>query len=153
MPADFTPFGPGTLILGEIGTEIDISCQIESARIEWEEDTDDDVTTLCGDVVPGATTYSANLTGTLFLDLNDATGALFTSWSQKGQPISFTFVPNTAAGVTAEGTLIWSPLPFGGDEPKANMTADFTWRCVGEPTLTAGGALFAAAGADFGDGE
>lgn len=138
MPPKVTKFGPGTLTIGEVGTSVDISCQIINAQIEWSKDKDDDETTLCGDIVGGATTYTAQLTGELFQDVADAAGILFTSWEQKGTTVPFVFTPNTAAGTKAEGEVTLDPITFGSDEPKANMRADFTWDCVGEPTLTAG---------------
>lgn len=139
MPtAKVTRFGPGTLTLGETATPIDISCQLISAAIEWDKDKDDDETVLCGDVVPGATTYTAQLTGEMFQDVADAAGILFYSWEHKGETVPFTFVPNTAAGTEASGNVTLDPITFGSDEPKANMRSDFTWDIVGEPTLTAG---------------
>lgn len=139
MPtAKKTPLGPGTLVLGEVGTEVDISCQVIDAVIQWEKDKDDDVVVLCGDTVAGATTYTASITGELFQDVDDPAGILATSWAQKGTEIAFSFVPNTAAGTEAAGTLVLDPIDFGGDEPKANMTSDFTWSIVGDPTLTIG---------------
>jgi hypothetical protein len=139
MPtAKKTPLGPGTLTLGDVGSPIDISCQVINAVVEWDKDKDDDVTVLCGDVVAGSTTYTAQITGELFQDVDDPAGILATSWTQKGTEIAFSFVPNTAAGTECEGTLILDPIDFGGDEAKANMTSDFTWAIVGEPTLTIG---------------
>lgn len=139
MPAaKKTPLGPGLLTIGEVGAPIDISCQVITAQIEWDKDKDDDVTVLCGEVVAGETTYTASLTGELFQDVADAAGILFYSWENKGTTVPFTFTPNTAAGTSATGDLVMDPITFGGDEPKANMTSDFTWSCVGEPALTAG---------------
>ena len=145
MVYDVTKFGPGTLTLGEVGTPIDISCQIINAQIEWDKDKDDDVTVLCGDVVPGSATYTATLTGEVYQDLASATGLLFTSWSDKGTTVPFTFTPNTEAGTTATGELILDPITFGGDEPKANMSSDFEFDCVGEPVLAAGTTMQATA--------
>lgn len=136
MPtAKKTPLGPGTLMLGEVGAPIDISCQIITAKIEWEKDKDDDVPVLCGDIVAGATTYTASITGELFQDVEDPAGILSTSWANKGQETPFQFVPNTAAGRECSGVLVLDPIDFGGDEPKANMKSDFTWSIVGEPDL------------------
>jgi hypothetical protein len=141
MPtAKVTKFGPGTLTIGETGTPIDVSCQLINAQIEWDKDKDDDVTVLCGDVVPGSVTYTSTLTGAMFQDVADEAGILFYSWEHKGETVPFTFTPNTAAGTTASGNVTLDPITFGSDEPKANMQADFTWDIVGEPTLTAGGA-------------
>ena len=139
MPtAKSTEFGPGTLVLGEVGTEIDISCQVINAIIEWDKDKDDDVVVLCGDTVAGSTVYSATISGEVFQDVADSAGLLAKSWSAKGTEITFEFVPNTAAGTSATGTLVLDPIAFGGDEAKAKMKSDFSWSIVGEPTLTIG---------------
>ena len=144
-----TKFGPGTLTIGEVGSPIDVSCQIISCQIEWDKDKDDDQVVLCGDTVAGATTYTATLTGEMFQDVADAAGILFYSWANKGATVPFTFTPNTAEGTSAAGDVVLDPLTFGSDEPKANMTSDFTWDCVGEPVLTAGTPLaMSAAGVD-----
>ena len=138
MPtANVTKFGPGALTLGETTGIVDFSCQVINALIEWDKDKDDDVTVLCGDVVAGASTYTATISGTLFQDLV-ASGILEYSWLHKGETVPFTFTPNTANGTKVEGDLIVDPIPFGSDEPKANMQGDFTWNLVGEPTLTIG---------------
>ena len=57
--AKVTKFGPGTLTLGEVGTPIDVSCQVISCQIEWDKDKDDDVVVLCGETVGGSTIYTA----------------------------------------------------------------------------------------------
>lgn len=137
MPANVTKFGPGTISVGTTPTPVDFSAQLINALIEWDKDKDDDVTVLSGDVVPGASTYTATLSGTLFQDLV-ASGILEYSWTHKGETLDFEFVPNTANGTGVAGQLTIDPIPFGSDEPKANMQGDFTWNLVGEPTLTIG---------------
>ena len=119
-----TKFGPGTLTL-DVVAPIDISCQLITAQIEWSKDKDDDETVLCGDVVAGATTYTAQLTGEMFQDVADAAGILHYSWAHKGEIVPFTFTPNTAAGTEASGDVVLDPLTFGSDEPKANMRSRF----------------------------
>lgn len=136
MPANTTKFGPGTLEIGEVGTSVDISCQVITCQVEWDKDKDDDVLVLCGETVAGSTIYTASLTGEMFTDVADAAGILATSWTNKGETVPFTFTPNTEAGTSCAGSLVLDPLVFGSDEPKANMTSDFTWSCVGEPVLT-----------------
>src|SRR5262245_56195578 len=98
MAYNVTKFGPGTITLGSAtpGPIVDFSCQLINATVEWDKDKDDDVTTLCGDVVPGSTTYTATITGTLFQDVGVATGILEYSWDHKGETVPFEFVPNTA---------------------------------------------------------
>lgn len=138
MVAKVTKFGPGTLTLGAVGSPIDVSCQIISCRVEWEKNKDEDVVVLCGETVGGSTIYSATLNGEMFQDVADAAGILFFSWEHKGETVPFTFEPSTAAGTSCTGDVMIDPLMFGSDEPKANMTSDFAWSCVGEPVLTAG---------------
>lgn len=142
MPANVTKFGPGTITVGT--TPVDFSAQLINGLIEWDKDKDDDVTVLSGDVVAGASTYTATLSGTLFQDLV-ATGILEYSWTHKGEQVPFEFTPNTANGTAVAGDLVIDPIPFGSDEAKANMQGDFTWNLVGEPTLTIGTPVGAAA--------
>ena len=148
MPANVTKFGPGTLTIGDVGTPLDVSCQVISAQVEWDKDKDDDIVVLCGETVAGSTIYTAQLTGEMFVDVDDEAGILALSWASKGTTVPFTFEPSTAAGTSCAGELVLDPLAFGSDEPKANMTSDFTWACVGEPTLT-----FAAPAADEADAD
>ena len=136
MPAKVTKFGPGTLTIGETGAPVDVSCQVISCQVEWDKDKDDDIVVLCGETVAGSTIYSATLTGEMFVDVDDPAGILALTWAQKGTTVPFTFTPSTDAGTSCAGDLVLDPLAFGSDEPKANMTSDFTWACVGEPALT-----------------
>ena len=145
MPATTVKLGPGLLTIGETGTPVDFTCQVIGARVEWSVDADDPVQVLCGDSVPGDRTYSASLTGSLFQDLGDAAGIVALSWASKGTELPFTFVPSTEAGQEVSGTLILDPISVGGDEAGANMTSDFDWAIVGEPTLGAIVPLGAAA--------
>src|SRR5262245_24058217 len=135
MPATTVKLGPGELSVGETGTAVDFTCQVTAAQVEWEVDEGDDTPVLCGETVPGERTYSSHLTGTLFQDLGAASGIVEYSWLHKGEEVPFTFVPNTAAAKQVSGNLILDPLSVGGDEAGANMTSDFDWAIVGEPTL------------------
>jgi hypothetical protein len=137
MAASTTKLGPGTLTIGETGSEVDFSCQVIGARIAWDVTADDDVPTMCGDVVAGDRTYTAALSGSLFQDLADPDGIVYYSWDHKGEAVPFTFTPSTAIGAVATGTITLDPLDVGGDDASAKLTADFEWACVGEPVLTA----------------
>ena len=137
MAAIISKFGPGTLSIGEVGTAIDISCQIEFASVQWDKTKDDDVMVLCGDVVPGATTRTATLSGHIFQDTSSATGIVQASWGAlKGQTVPFKFVPNTADDVQVAGEVTVEPITVGSGEAGANMASDFEWDIVGEPTLS-----------------
>jgi len=135
MAAKVHKLGPGTLKIGATGSEVDFSCQITAAHVDTEVDEGDDTTVLCGDVVPGARTYSHSLAGTLFQDL-DAAGIVALSWEQAGTQQDFEFTPSTASAAKVDGTLILDPLTIGGDEAGENMTSDFDFAIVGTPTFT-----------------
>lgn len=136
MSGTATKLGPGTLIIGETTTTLDMSCQLSAAHVEWDKDKEDDVPVLCGEDVAGATDYSAKLTGTVLLDLSDGGMVEFT-WTHKGEQFPFVFIPNTESAKQVKGTVTIDPLDVGGDEVKKNMSVDFEWDCVGEPTFEA----------------
>src|SRR5262245_12685512 len=133
MPAKTVKLGPGKLSIGSTGTEVDFTCQVTAATVEWSVDVGDDTPVLCGETVPGERTYTAALSGTLYQDLGLANGIVAYTWAHKGEEIPFEFEPSTTAGVSVTGTVILDPLSVGGDEAGANMTSDFEWAIVGEP--------------------
>jgi hypothetical protein len=135
MPATVVKLGPGTLTVGATGTPVDFSCQITAAQVEWNVSADDPVTVLCGDSVPGARTYDAHLTGTLFQDLGLVGGIVEYSWAHKGETVPFEFVPATDVATSVTGDLIIDPISVGGDTAGDNMTSDIDWTIVGEPVL------------------
>lgn len=135
MAAKVNKLGPGTLTVGETGTEVDFSCQVTAAHVDTEVDAEDTVTVLCGDSVPGARNYSHVMAGTLLQDL-DAAGIVAYSWEHAGETVPFTFTPVTDLAAEVAGELILDPLTIGGEEAGANMTADFEWPIVGTPTFT-----------------
>jgi hypothetical protein len=126
--------GPGTLTIGETGTEVDASCLVNNAKITMTKDEADSTTKLCGDVVPGAITYTYVLEGNVDIDPSDPTGLFQLCDTHKGESYPFTFVPNTVDGTQATGTVILDPLDFGADEYGADMTSDFSFTMVGDPT-------------------
>lgn len=138
-PGETFPLGPGELKIGEIGTEIDVSCLLNNAVITPEKDQGDATTKLCGTVVPGAVTYTYTLAGNIDLDIADASGLFALSQSGAGTQVAFSFTPSTAAATVATGTLTLDPLPFGGDEMGTTMAADFEFSIVGTPGYAIGG--------------
>lgn len=129
-------YGPGTLQFGETGTEIDVSCQVNSATIEPSKDKADDKTMLCGTVKAGAVTYTYVLTGNLDIDSETADGFFAFCDANAGAEVPFTYTPNTAAETTATGTVVIDPLAFGGEEYGEDMASDFEFDLVGKPTYT-----------------
>lgn len=135
-----TKFGPGTLQLGETGSEIDASCLVNSLTITNDVDEGDSVTKLCGTVQPGARTYTYHLEGNLDTDQDVGADGLFAlSQVAKGTEVKFTFTPNTEEGTSVAGIVIIDPMDFGADEYGAWMASDITWALVGDPTYTWGG--------------
>lgn len=133
MPAESYIVGPGTLVLGETGTELEISCQIKSALVEWDVDTEDDTDLLCGDVLPGDEKFTAQISGNMLQDLSDD-GIVEWSWTNKGTSQPLKFIPNTAEAKQITGTIKVRPLSVGGDA-KTRAESDFEWPFVGEPDL------------------
>lgn len=128
--------GPGTLKIGATGSLIDVSCQVNNAKIEPTKNEGTATTKLCGDVRPGSVTYTSALSGNLDVDAATASGLFALSWSEKGTEQAFEFTPSTAMGTSAAGTLIIDPLRFGADNYGDDLTSDFAFSIVGEPTFT-----------------
>jgi len=134
-----TVLGPGTLTIGETGTEIDVSCLVNGARISPSKDQKDATQKLCGTKVPGAVTYTAALSGNVDIDPDAGAAGLFAlSWSKPGTQQAFKFVPNTAEGTAASGTLVLDPLDYGADAYGDVLTSDFEFAIVGTLTFKYG---------------
>ena len=87
MPAKVNKLGPGYLTIGEVGTEVDFSCQVTAAHVDWTADVAEETTVLCGEVIPGARTYTSELAGTLLQDLDDG-GIVDYSWDHRGEQVA-----------------------------------------------------------------
>ena len=145
MAAANIPFGPGELTIGEVGTEIDVSCLVNSMQLVPSKDQGDPKTKLCGDVVAGAVSYTWALSGNVDQDNAVAAGFAAFCYENRGTTQTFTFTPNTAAGASATGQLVVDPLTFGGEEFGEDMVSDIEFSVVGDPTITFGtGATMAA---------
>ncbi|WP_330182822.1 hypothetical protein OHB26_03665 [Nocardia sp. NBC_01503] len=131
MPVASYKMGPGTLTLGDVGTNIDISCQITSATLSPDKNKDDDLNTLCGGVLAGEITYDWTLKATIIQDLS-TNGINTWSLTHAGEQVPFKFVPNTVLDKGFQGTLTVDPLAIGGDV-KTRPTADVEWSVVGQP--------------------
>jgi hypothetical protein len=129
-------FGPGTLSIGATGSEIDIECLINGARIAMSKDEGDSTTKLCGTVKPGKLTYTYALSGNIDVDSSDPAGIFALSQMSPGTQQPFIFTPSTAGETSAAGTLIIDPLDFGADEFGVDMTSDFEFSLIGPPVYT-----------------
>jgi hypothetical protein len=138
LPETTRPLGPGLLKIGDIGTEIDVSCLVNNAVIAAEKTQGDSTTKLCGDVRAGSVTYDYSLSGNMDTDVTDVAGFFALSQAEPGTQLSYVFTPSTDGGTTATGTLVVDPLDFGGDTTGETMTSDFEFALVGKPTYTYG---------------
>lgn len=136
--------GPGTLKIGDVGSEVDYAAQMTGCTVKWDKEKEDDTPVLSGGSLTGDTTYTATLAANLFQDLGEVAGLVEFSWANKGMEVSVTFVPSTAAGRQVTGTVIVDPIDVGGEEAKSRPRSDIEWAFVGEPTLGALAAGFAA---------
>lgn len=127
--------GPGSLVIGETGTPLEISCQITACTVEFETDAEDDVPTLCGGTLAGDETETATLTGTIIQDLSDD-GIVEYTWANSGTVQPVVFIPNTDVGKQILGSVKIRSLNVGGDV-KTSPTSDFEWPFVGLPTMEA----------------
>lgn len=125
--------GPGTLTIGETGSLLDLSCQVTEVKVTWDDDTDDDIPVLCGSVIPGAATYTAQLEATIVQDMS-AGGVIDYTWTHKGETVPVTFTP-TAGSATVTGEVTVKPVDLGGKVGSKN-DADVEWPFNGEPQFT-----------------
>lgn len=129
--------GPGTLKIGATGSEIDASCLVNSITLTPTKDQGDSKTMLCGTVKQGSVKYTWELTGNLDIDLEAGeAGLLALSYEAKGSEQTFSYIPNTEDGTEFAGTLVLDPLDVGADEYGADLSSDFAFAVVGEPTIT-----------------
>jgi len=137
-------FGPGTLKIGATGTEIDVSCLVNSCTITADKNEGDSTTKLCGTTKPGAITYSFHMDGNIDIDSALSGGLFALSQEEAGSEQAFEYVPNDeitaplTAATKAAGTLILDPLDFGGDTAGEYMASDFSFTIVDKPAYTYG---------------
>src|SRR4051812_24561266 len=136
LPSDTGQLGPGVLKIGATGSEIDVSCYVNNAQIEWTDSATDATKKLCGAVRAGVTTFTAQLTGNIDVDAGNDAGLFALSWSAKGSQQAFEFTPSSLLVTSAAGILVIKPLTFGASEYGADLTSDIAFDIVGDPVLT-----------------
>jgi hypothetical protein len=145
--------GPGELLIGETGAEIDVSCLVNNAILSASPSTSDPTTKLCGTQKQGTTTYSATLSGNIDIDPDVSESLFCLSWEMPGSEQPFKFTPDSADGTYAEGTLVLQPLDFGSTgDYGSDLTADFEFQVLWKPTISCsgGGGTVPATGATAG---
>lgn len=126
--------GPGSLVFGTTGSELDISCQVTACRVTFDSDKEDDLPTLCGGVIAGEKVYSAKLEFTAGQD-SEAGGMTDYTWTNAGKEVPVKFVPFESEVASVQGVVVIDPTEFGGDVRKRN-TSDAEFDFVGMPRFT-----------------
>lgn len=127
-----TTLGPGTLLIGAAGSEVDYSIKVNSIRLTTGHDTTDPTTKLDGSQFPGTTTFTGELSGNVDVDAEVEDGLFQLSSEHSGTVQSFRFLPNDAAEAEAAGLLTIMPLDLGADAYGDTLTSDFTWSTMGD---------------------
>ena len=126
--------GPGTLIFGETGSQLEISTLTKSAKVTWSVDQEDDELFLAGNVEAGERKFTATLSVTARQELKKD-GIVDWSWNTRGTDTPFQGVPARTAEGQVSGRVVITPIDLGGEVGK-KPTSDFEWKCVGHPTYT-----------------
>lgn len=134
MAVDTLTMGPGTLVLGEVGSVKALSSQVTNARVVPSVDNGDAINVLSGESVPGDRTETWTLEGTLVQDFGTLDGVVEWLFTNRGTAVPFTFVPNTAAGREVTGTVTVEAVQIGGDA-KTKPTSDFSFLLSGDPVI------------------
>lgn len=125
--------GPGTLVLGSVGTQLDMSCQLTEIKFTAEANSEDSEAVLCGDTIAGARTYEWQMTGSLFQDI-ETDGVIDFSWKYAGREMPFKFVPDATGTAAITGRATVDPIEFGGTI-KVKNKSEFEWSLVGSPVF------------------
>lgn len=125
-------YGPGTLLIGSAGAEVDYSVKVNSLRLTTSADTSDPTTKLNGTQFPGTTTFSGELGGNADIDPDEDDGLFQLASEFAGTVQSFQFMPNDVAKAEARGLFTIMPLDFGADTYGDALTSDFTWSTLGD---------------------
>lgn len=130
--------GPGTLKLGS--GLLQVEAQLTNCRVEASETVTAAaaIPVLSGEELAGneQTRFTWTLAGNLLQDI-DAGGVIDWSWTNKGEPEPFTFIPSAAEARQIVGTTFPVPITVGGavtgtaTNRGPNPTSDFSWRAKG----------------------
>lgn len=136
---DTYEFGPGTLTIGEVGSEIDVSCQVNSLVIKAAKEQGESKTMLCGTKRIPKATYTHAMTGNIDIDITDPAGLWALSQIAPGSEAPFTYTPSTEAGTVATGVVQVDPMDFGGQTYGEIMNSDVEWLLTAAPTYSIDG--------------
>lgn len=126
--------GPGSLKIGETGSEQEFASHVTTCAINPSFDEEDPIPTLSGDqFVDGDATPEVTLSGE-FLQEYAVDGLVKWTWDNNGATLPFVFTPRNDAELSWKGEVVVRPVTVGGEVKTAN-TAEFEWRCIGLPTV------------------
>lgn len=133
--------GPGSLKIGETGTEREWASQLTKTELSPEVEDGDTLPVLSGEELTEDDVETWELGGTLLQDYEAGSLELL-AYELRGTWVPFTFTPNTDAGVQWTGEVKLRAIKVGGDV-KTRNTSDFTFPArnvapVAEPVGFAG---------------
>jgi hypothetical protein len=128
--ATVVPLGPGTVTIGT--APLDFTCEVVGAAITHSyEETSEQRTRLCGDVVAAQETRTDGFTASVENDLS-AAGLYDFLQNNDLTTQALSFTPNTADGAKWDGQVTAKlPSSIGADEFGAPIASDIEWTAVG----------------------
>lgn len=135
--ASFTAFGPGTIEIGDTGSEVDFAGEVLGGSVTHTyEEIGESRTMLDGSVRAATRKRTDGLSFTVENDLT-AAGLYSTLFNGDGTDKSFTYTPNTAGGAAWAGTITLAlPESVGADEFGAPIVSTVELAGVGAFTFT-----------------
>jgi hypothetical protein len=127
--------GPGLLTFGEAADAKEFGVAVSEATLAPEFDSDDPISLLSGDEVPGDETETWTLTFTKYQDYTAESLDLWL-YDNSGEELPFTFVPDKAGKLQAKGRVVIRAGSLGGEVKKRN-TSELELPVVGRPVITA----------------
>lgn len=139
MASVTVPLGPGVLNLGD--TPDDFACEVVGASITHEyEETTEQRTRLCGDVIPAAEERRDGFSANIENDLHAAGLYNFLQTNDLKQ-VDFEFIPSSQVGsanpASWTGTIVCKlPSSIGADDYGAPIASSVEWDAVGPLAFT-----------------
>ena len=118
-----TKLGPGRLTIsgpGVPGLSPDLSSQVRKSALVPKVKQDDPLPVLSGKSVPGDRSESWTLEGSLLDDFGTSGSTVEWCFTNRGQTLSFVFIPATANGKRVTGRAVVEATSIGGDVGKNN---------------------------------
>ena len=131
--------GPGTLTLGAV----EYGVQISNVTLTPDVSSEDGTPTLGIPEPAPLATIAWKLKGTAIQDFEEDAGFVNYCMDNALAEVAFVWVPDGDVGTTYSGTCQVLPVEIGGDV-NVQLTTDFEFPVIGEPTRVAGAPLGAS---------